>query len=126
MTKEDRRAIIEKWSKIENLSILQVHSFIDNCITDELMYAGLKAWSNKIDIGDEFEKVLQAYSFEGYEPSIRILNYIKHYSMFPEVAAMQHVELNDYVSYIGEYYDGTPTSKYRKAGRFKIEPIKFE
>ena len=35
-------------------------------------------------------------------------------------------ELNDYVSYIGEYYDGTPTSKYRKAGRFKIEPIKFE
>ena len=126
MTKEDRRAIIEKWSKIENLSILQVHSFIDNCITDELMYAGLKAWSNKIDIGDEFEKVLQAYSFEGYEPSTRVLNYIKHYSMFPEVAAMQHVDLNDCVSHIGEYYDGTPTSKYRKEGRFKIEPIKLE
>ena len=126
MTKEDRRAIIEKWSKIENLSILQVHSFIDNCITDELIYAGLKACSNKIDIGDEFEKVLQAYSFEGYEPSTRVLNYIKHYSMFPEVAAMQHVDLNDCVSHIGEYYDGTPTSKYRKEGRFKIEPIKLE
>jgi len=126
MTKENRWGIIEKRSEIEHPTVEQLHSFIDGCIIDELMFAGLKAWNNRIDIGDEFEKVLQAYSFEGYEPSIRILNYIKHYSMFPEVAAMQHVELNDYVSYIGEYYDGTPTSKYRKAGRFKIEPIKFE
>ena len=124
MTKENRWAIIKKWSGTEHATVIQLQSFIDECVKDELMYAGLKAWTNKIDIGEEFEKVLQAYSFKGYSPSMNVLNYIKHYSVNPEIAAMQHVDLNDCVSYIGEYYDGTPTSRYRKKGRFVIEPIK--
>ena len=89
------------------------------------MYAGLKAWANKLDINEEFIKVLQAYSFEGYQPSEQVLGYIRHYSMCPQLAAMQHVDLNDCVSYIGEYYDGTPTSKYRQKERYEIEPIKL-
>jgi len=123
MTKEDRWAIIAKWSEVENPSINDVKHFIDECVRDELMYAGLKAWYGKLDTREEFEKVLQAYSFDGYEPSQNICNYIQHYSLYPELAAMQHVDLNDCVSYIGEYYDGTPTSKYRKEGRYKVEPI---
>ena len=78
------------------------------------MYASVKALKEHLNVQEEFNKVLEAYSFDGYTPTTNVLNYIKHYSLFPEVAAMQHVDLNDNVSHIGEYYDGTPTSKYRK------------
>lgn len=125
MTKEDRWAIIEKWSGIEHPTVKQVQCFIDRCVTDELMYAGLKAWANKLDINEEFNKVLRAHSFEGYQPSNQVLGYIRHYSMCSQLAAMQHVDLNGCAFYIGEYYDGTPTSKYRKKGRYEIEPIKL-
>ncbi len=98
-----------------------MNDFIECCILDELMFAGRKG-----NVKQEFEKVMQAYSFEGYKPSQRILNYISHYTANPEVAGMQHVEINEGVSYFGEYYDGTPTSLFRKKGRFEITPITID
>jgi hypothetical protein len=84
------------------------------------MYAGVKALKEHLNVQEEFNKVLEAYSFDGYTPSTNVLNYIKHYSLFPEVAAMQHVDLNDNVSHIGEYYD-SPNFKIQKKGRYKIQ-----
>lgn len=73
MTKEDRWAIIEKWSGIEHPTVKQVQCFIDGCVTDELMYAGLKAWANKLDINEEFNKVLRAYSLKASNPQTKCL-----------------------------------------------------
>ena len=123
MTKEDRFRIIAKASGKVSPSPIDITYDIDFFVLDELKYAGLKAWGQQLDVNEEFNKVLEAYNFDGYSPSQNVLNYIRHYSLYPELAAMQHCDLNDNVSYIGEYYDGTPTAKYRKAGRYEIEPI---
>ena len=121
MTKEDRLYIITKVSGLPNPSMIKLANTIDSFILDELQYAGLKA--SFCDVSKEFSKVLAAYDFDGYSPSLRIKNYIKHYSANPQIASMQHYEINDSVSYIGEYYDGEPTCKYRKPGRYEIQPI---
>lgn len=123
MTKEQRYQIIQKIIELEGFC--SINSMIDSIIMDELMYAGVRAKKYETNVEEEFYKVLETYNFEGYTPSSSILNYIKHYSLYPEVAAMQHVDLNDMVSYIGEYYDGTPTAMYRKKGRYEVEPIKL-
>ena len=113
MNKEQRWEIICKGSaKAAHKNA--VSDLIDEIVIDELKYAGLKAYRDKLDTSIEFQKVLDTYSFEGYSPCRRVLNYINHYSMYPELAAMQHVELNESVSLIGEYYDGTPTSRYSR------------
>lgn len=116
MNKEKRLSIIK--SVVNKGLFPSIDSFIEGCILDELMYAGLKT-----DLVKEFNKVLNEYSFGDYHPSQYITKYIEHYCKNPEIAAMQHVELNDCVSYFGEYYDGVPTIKYRKKGRYAIEPI---
>lgn len=126
MTKEDRFAIIAKYSGKEHPKSSDINRIIDFFILDELKYAGRKAWFKKLNTLDEFNKVLEAYSFDGYNPSPCVINYIKHYSLNPQTAAMQHTDLNDNISYIGEYYDGTPTTEYRKKDRYKIEPIYTE
>lgn len=121
MNKKERRAIIKE--VVARNIFASEKEFIEGCILDELMYAGLKGLITN-NLSAEYIKVIATYEYEDYQPSDRILNYIKYYSNKPEVAAMQHVDLNDCVSYIGEYYDGTPTSRYRKKERFVIEPIK--
>lgn len=123
MTKKDRFAIIAKYSGKEHPKPSDISHIIDFFVLDELKYAGRKAWFKKLNTLDEFNKVLEAYSFDGYSPSPGVINYIKHYSLNPQTAAMQHIDLNDNVSYIGEYYDGTSTTEYRKKGRYKIDPI---
>ena len=105
MTKEDRFRIIAKASGKVSPSPIDITYDIDFFVLDELKYAGLKAWSQQLDVNEEFNKVLEAYNFDGYSPSQNVLNYIRHYSLYPELAAMQHCDLNDNVSYIGEYYD---------------------
>lgn len=119
MNKSDRLKIIKRTVELHHFP--SVESFIEDCIIDELMYAGLKT-----DVISVFNKVLQAYSFDDYIPSQRIVAYISHYSAHPKLAAMQHVEINDHVSYIGEYYDGVPTNIVREKGRFEIVPITIE
>ncbi len=119
MTRSERLKII---NKVVELKIFpSINDFIECCILDELMFAGLKH-----NVKQEFEKVIQTYTFEGYNPSQRILNYISHYTANPELAALQHYDLNDCISYIGEYYDGTPTHLLRKKGRFEITPITID
>lgn len=114
MNKEQRWEIICKVSAKAAPAIAEISNLIDNIVLDELKYAGFKAYKDGADTGKEFQKVLDTYSFEGYAPCKRVLNYISHYSMYPELAAMQHVELNEAVSVIGEYYDGTPTSVFSR------------
>lgn len=116
MNKEKRLSIIK--AVVDKGLFQSIDSFIEGCILDELMYAGLKT-----DLVKEFNKVLNEYSLDGYHPSQRITEYVKHYCKNPDIVAMQHVELNDCVSYFGEYYDGVPTIEYRKKGRYAIEPI---
>ena len=123
MTKEQRFQIIQKITELEGFR--SINSIINSIVRDELMYAGIRAKKYGTNVEEEFHKVLDTYNFDGYEPSASILSYIKHFSMYPELAAMQHVDLNDSVSYIGEYYDGTPTAMYRKKGRYEVEPIKL-
>lgn len=124
MTKEDRLYIITKVSGLQFPSIIELTEIIDLFVLDELKYAGIKARGQQLDIRKEFAKVLETYDFDGYTPSQIVSNYIKNYSANPILASMQHYDLNDYVSYIGEYYDAEPTSKYRKPGRYEIEPIR--
>ena len=119
MNRTDRLQIIKKVVELHLFPSREV--FIEGCILDELMYAGLKT-----DVEKEFIKVLQTYSFDWYMPSNRIKKYISHYSANPMLASMQHFELNDFVSYFGEYYDGTPTILYRKEGRYEITPIALD
>ena len=126
MNKEERFAIIVKVSGKANPSPSEISGLIDAFIKDELMYAGLKAWYRQLDVKEEFKRVLEAYDFEGYSISTNIKNYIRHYSAEPMLAAMQHCDLNDCVSYIGEYYDGTPTHLFRNKSRFEIDPIKID
>ena len=122
MDKETRHKLLELIAKELSISFQEATNAV---LRDELMYVGLKAAIEGLDIKAEFSKVLDIYNFEGFTPSNLAIKYIEHFSMNPKVAAMQHVDLNDYVSYIGEYYDGTPTIKYRKEDRYKVEPIKI-
>ena len=116
MNKTKRASIIK--ATVDNGLFPSADIFIEGCIFNEIMYAGLKG-----NLVEEFNKILNEYSFDGYQPSKRIIALMEHFCKHPEIAAMQHVELNDCVSYFGEYYDGVPTIKYRKKDRFKIEPI---
>ena len=119
MNKLDRMFIIK--TVIDKGLFPSIDAFVEGCILDEFMYAG-----RKNNVADEFNKVLKEYSFDFYQPSKRIVSYMEHYSKNPDTAAMQHVELNDCVSYFGEYYDGEPTIKYRKKGRYEIKPIVYK
>lgn len=119
MNKKKRLFIIKK--VIDEGLFPSIDSFIEGCILDELMYAGFKP-----NLVEEFNKILDEYSFDGYHLSQHIIKYVEYYCKNPEVAAMQHVELNDCVSYFGEYYDGVPTIKYRKKDRYAIEPIVYK
>ena len=124
MEKLKRYKIILKVAELESAS--DISKLIEGFIIDELRYAGLKARGDKDTLSKEIRCVLEAYSFDNYGLSSRIKNYIDYALANPFVATMQHYDLNDLVSYLGEYYDGTPTAKYRKKERYKIEPIKIE
>ena len=123
MTKEDRLYIIKKYKELITPEA-PLEDIISCFIFDELRYLPIKCLQEHLNVADEIEKVIQLYAFDGYSLSPYLKSWIRHCIQQPELAAMGlHVELNDCVSYFGEYYDGTPTSEYRKKGRYKIEPI---
>lgn len=104
MDKKQRLEIIKKVAQYYPKS-----SIIDSFIIDELKYAGKKALQNNLNLEEEYNKVLETYTFDGYVPSEKVNAYVKHYILNPTIAGMQHTELKRFVSYIGEYYDGTVT-----------------
>lgn len=125
MTKEDRLYIIKKYKELREPDA-PLETIISRFIYDELKYVPIKCLTERLNVADEIEKVIQIYAFDRDSLPVYITSWIRCCIQHPELAAMGHVDLNDYVSYIGEYYDGTPTSKYRREGRYKIEPIKLQ
>lgn len=121
MEKTNRYKVILKVAELKSNS--NISDLIEDFIFDELRYAGLKAKGDRNVLSREIRHVLEAYDFDNYILSSRIKNYIEHLCANPFIASMQHYDLNDYVSYVGEYYDGTPTAEYRRKGRYFIEPI---
>ena len=120
MTKEQRLAIIQNYSKTE---FETKDAFFEAIVLNELMFAGFKSYWKKLDAEKEINKVLDLYTFEGMPLSQRCLNYAQHCIDFPDIPGHDHIDINDGVSYIGEYYDGTPTTLLRKKGRYEITPI---
>lgn len=91
-------------------------------LKDELFYSEL----NIISEGggeEEVNKILKAYGLMEEEVPKDIVPLMRIMRKWHPKGCWDHVDLNDYVSYIGCYYDGMPTSVYRKKGRFVINPI---
>lgn len=122
MTKEQRLYIIREVCKLYG-NTASLFQMVDYFVLEELQYATIKVRRENLPIQQEFKKIIELYTFDGYMPSKRVLSFYKQACNDIVVASMGHVELNDCVSYIGEYYDGEPTIKYRKKGRYEIKPI---
>lgn len=125
MNKEKRRAFIKAIAERESISEEQV---ITALLLQELDYCHLKCCNPKIDYRKEFDCVMEAYTFEDLPFPEDVIKYKNHILSFgqPWIGHVNHYDLNDTVSYIGEYYDGTPTIKYRKKDRYHIDPIQLQ
>ena len=111
MNKEDRLSIITETAKRYPQASMQ--EIIDCFIIEELRHAAMNVFPEDTDISEEFNKVLDLYSFDAFPISDKIKAYVKHYSKHPVEARMQHVDLNHFILNIGCYYDGSPADKYR-------------
>lgn len=98
MTKTERIEAIKEIAKKFSLTINEV---ANECIFDDFKYAGQKK-----NVKEEFDKVIEAYSYEGFVLSERNTNYYNHYIQLPELAAMQSSHKHSYLKNIGEHYDG--------------------
>lgn len=123
ITYNERLAVARRYNKL--YSDISIDTFLYRAALDELNYAYFKcACSPELDYINEFQKVINAYTSDN-QIDVEILKYKDFLlrSGKPKSTLVGHYELNDFVSYIGKYYDGTLTSEYRKRGRFSIEPL---
>ena len=122
MNKEKRRAFIKAIAEIEKTSEEQV---VCSLLRQELDYCHLKCCNPEINYKNEFSSVMEAYTFKNLPIPESAVKYKEHLLAFgqPWIGHVGHYDINDTVSYIGEYYDGTPTKEYRKKERFEINPI---
>lgn len=124
MTKKQLLIIADKYAEL--YPALGREHLLSGALMDELNYVHLKCIQHpEIVPSVEFQKVVDYYTIDGITIPESIIKYkdILLQLKKPQWYNVNHYELNDSVSYIGEYYDGTPTSKYRKRGRFRIDPI---
>lgn len=121
MTFEERIKIIEYLAEHQHVDIKNI---IQDCVFDELRYANMKAGLLSISREPEVTKILNAYNITKSDLSEREVTYIQRIITFGNKRGLiDHYDLNDSISYIGEYYDGEPTKKYRQNGRYSIDPI---
>ena len=86
---------------------LTINEVANYCIFDDFKYAGHK---KDINVKEEFDKVIEAYSYDGFVLSERNTSYYNHYIQLPELAA-QPLQKHTYLNYIGEHYDGVKIEK---------------
>lgn len=124
MTKEQRLIIAEKYAEL--FPTLGKEHLLSGALIDELNYVHLKcARYPELDYIEEFQKVMDIYTFSNMPIPESIIEYKNNILRLgkPKWYHVNHYELNDSVSYIGEYYDGTPTAEYRKKNRYPIKPL---
>lgn len=95
-------------------------------LKDELIHAEMNILTD--DGGQkEIEKIFKAYGITEEDLPESIIPFIERIKNWPPYrGAIDHYDLNDSVSYIGEYYDGEPTAKYRKNDRYPVAPIETD
>lgn len=121
MTTDKRLKILEYLAEHRHVDIKNI---IQDCVFDELRYANMKAGLLSISREPEIAKILGAYNITKSDLSEREIAYIQRIISFGNRRGLiDHYDLNDSISYIGEYYDGEPTEKYRQNGRYSIDPI---
>ena len=124
MTKEQRLIIADKYAEL--FPDLGREHLLSGALIDELNYVHLKcARYPELDYVEEFQKVMDAYTFDGILIPESIIKYKDNILRLgkPKWFHVNHYDLNDSVSYIGEYYDGTPTVECRKKGRYPIKSL---
>lgn len=124
MNKERRRAFIKAIAEREGRS---EEGVVGALFHREVDYCYMKCCNPMIDYKMEFCILTEAYTFEDLPIPESAVKYKDHLLSFgqPWVGHLGHYDLNDTVSYIGEYYDGEPTAQYRKKDRFHIDPIQL-
>lgn len=123
MDAKTRIKIVKQIAKLRELSY---EEGLCSFLLDELCYS---EWNIKTEGGgeEEIKKICQAYGVTEKNLPKSIIPYIQRIRNWkPSRGVMDHYDINDSVSYIGVYYDGEPTAKYRKKGRYGINPIKIK
>lgn len=120
MNAEQRQNIVKKVAKLIERDYNDV---LCSFLMDELNYSEVNIIT---DNGgeEEVQKICQAYGITEDKLPKDILPFVERIRSWPPIGGWDHYDLNDYVSYIGEYYDGEPTTKYRKKGRYPIDQIR--
>ena len=124
MTPTKRLQIIQYVAELQHVD---VECILQDCVLDELKYANMKAAFLSVSREPEISKILNAYNITEDNLSGRERRYIQRIISFGNGRGIiDHYDLNDSVSYIGEYYDGEPTTKYRQKGRYEINPVSLD
>ena len=113
-----------EFDRPKNLDWENCELYTEKCMftDDSVMSLAIKsAVDNGLEYQDEIRRIGAYYPDCGYGGHFfqwMFCEEPKPYNSLGNGSAMR-------VSYIGEYYDGTPTAMYRKKGRYEVEPIKL-
>lgn len=119
MNKEKRLSLIKEY-RDKYCPDRDIDGVISSFAAEDLTYAAIISRRKNLILKEEFEKVLNIYAFQEYNITDDIAPLIKRYLDNPIIAAMQHCIVN-YISYLGEFYDGTPCGNGKPFHTFDVE-----
>lgn len=121
MNKEKRLSIIKEY-KEKSHSDRNIEDIISSFAYEELTYAAIISRRKDLDLDKEFNKIIETYNFNFNRLSLEdtLAPRIKYFLNNPEIAAMQHCFIN-YISYLREFYDGTPCGEGKPFHTFDLE-----
>lgn len=117
MNKETRLSLIKEYRDQFCPYKVDIHDMIGSFASEELTYAAIISLRKKLDLKKEIDKVIETYTFDDYSLRTILSPKIEHILNNPEIAAMQHC-LIECISFLGEFYDGTPCGEGRPSHTF--------